>query len=435
MNRVLIASLLLLPGLASAAQFVPLGIGTWETYGQWNPSFEVRLEAIVPAGSSIGDVPFARPLPGGGYQFPDGSPVLPPTTWPGGFQRVLISDDGSKIAGYTDLSQRPIVQRIGPTGELEGPLQFTPRPFGGDPTLLTAIDMAADGSVYALSAFGGAVSRNVWFNRSEFLTLPPRGFGLDETLPPELDDWRDNGQRGLRAISGDGSVLVGTAFERLGFRWDDREGRFQVLEGMSSATDTSFDGSVVIGGPHRWTVDGGTELLGPEPTDEFTYEAIGVSADGDKVAGTMIVDGVASAFIWTAEGGIQPLAELPGTEASNVTAISADGNTVVGQASTAEGVVAFRWNAAAGMQSIESLLLDGGADLAGYSLTSRRGIQGVSGVSADGTVLVGTGKNSMGQEFSWLARAAIIPEPTALPLACMALIALATRRHRFVFYA
>jgi probable HAF family extracellular repeat protein len=87
---------------------------------------------------------------------------------------------------------------------------------------------------------------------------------------------------------------------------------------------------------------------------------------------------------------MQDLGTLGG-DSSWATGVSADGSVVVGSAYNAAGQIrAFRWTAARGMQDLGTL---GGSS------------SGATGVSADGSVVVGTADNAAGQlrAFRWTA--------------------------------
>jgi hypothetical protein len=93
------------------------------------------------------------------------------------------------------------------------------------------------------------------------------------------------------------------------------------------------------------------------------------------------------------------LGDLPGGGfGSSASDVSADGAVVVGQGTTALGAEAFVWEADTGMQRLADVLAGAGVDLAGWTLTS------ATGVSADGTTIVGTGLNAEGQVEAWRAR-------------------------------
>jgi uncharacterized membrane protein len=85
------------------------------------------------------------------------------------------------------------------------------------------------------------------------------------------------------------------------------------------------------------------------------------------------------------------LGDLPGGVArSDATAISGDGSRIVGRACTDLGDEAFIYDAAGGMRNLRKTLISVyglGDSLSTWVLTS------ASGISADGTVIVGNGTN------------------------------------------
>jgi probable HAF family extracellular repeat protein len=177
------------------------------------------------------------------------------------------------------------------------------------------------------------------------------------------------------------------------------------------ATGVSADGSVVVGRAanaagqrraFRWTAAAGMEDLGTLGGRES--EASGVSADGSVVVGWAdnaagqqrafrwtAAAGKWRAFRWTAARRMQDLGTLGGRE-SEAHGVSADGSVVVGSAHNAAGQRhAFRWTAAGGMQNLGTL--PGGCCSSAW------------GVSADGSVVVGYAQNAAGQwrAFRWTA--------------------------------
>ena len=92
-----------------------------------------------------------------------------------------------------------------------------------------------------------------------------------------------------------------------------------------------------------------------------------------------------------------------GSFSSNANGVSADGSVVVGSGFTASGPEAFIWDAINGMQNLQAVLEDQlGLDLTGWTLND------ASGVSADGTTIVGYGINPLGDTEAFIA---IIPTP------------------------
>lgn len=126
---------------------------------------------------------------------------------------------------------------------------------------------------------------------------------------------------------------------------------------QSFAWDVSADGSVVVGTswvqdgpffpPHavRW-VSGTVQDLGALNPNAHEAQALAVSDDGSKVVGwARGTSGFQRPFLWSATGGMQELANVPGSDAI-ATDISRDGSVIVGQFYVdAEGSWhAFRWS-------------------------------------------------------------------------------------------
>lgn len=193
-------------------------------------------------------------------------------------------------------------------------------------------------------------------------------------------------------VSADGRYVLGASSTSITghwapFRWSATGGREDLPTfGANYATSTaaSADGSVVVGTARisgftyigfRWTSAGGAHDLGAfGPGGTITHPS-DVSADGSVVVGSASIDGVGTyrAFRWTQRTGLVNLG-TGGGFASQATAVSDDGNVVVGFVSLhAGGYAAFRWTAANGMQLIPSNLSSWAA----------------FGVSGDGTIVVG----------------------------------------------
>jgi probable HAF family extracellular repeat protein len=98
------------------------------------------------------------------------------------------------------------------------------------------------------------------------------------------------------------------------------------------------------------------------------------------------------AFRWTQATGMVGLGDLPGSDfSSRATGVSADGSVVVGESDSANGLEAFRWTEGTGMVGL--------GYLPGGGFNSR-----ALGVSADGSVVVGISYSANGYEaeaFIW----------------------------------
>ncbi len=196
-----------------------------------------------------------------------------------------------------------------------------------------------------------------------------------------------------RAVSADGSVVVGTADDSNGnpraFRWTLATG-LQDLGTLggdgSEATDVSADGSVIVGWSDdnnsiyrafKWTAATGMQDLG---AGDYS-KAYGISNDGSAI----IVDIYPSAYRWTQSGGLQNLGTLGGAS-SSASDISADGSKICGVSYVSAGdPYAFRWVAGVGMEQIGTF----------YSFAR--------GISGDGNTVAGfeTGSAGIYKAFRW----------------------------------
>lgn len=243
------------------------------------------------------------------------------------------------------------------------------------------------------------------------------------------------------SISGDGSTVVGNLEvanevlvpglpEELGityiehtqtaFRWNINSAGVDLLP-FSNATDTSYDGSVVVGNNYRWTAAGGAQDLGG--LGSTGSAAFGVSADGTTVVGQSSGPNGAEAFRWTEATGIQGLGFLPATNnLSRASDVSADGSVVVGSGYGG----AFRWTPETGMVNLElvgllnepfhgqpnAISADGstvvGQSPVSWTWTEAGGLNylGVNmpayAASADGSVVVGGDQWSPSGGISWI---------------------------------
>lgn len=241
----------------------------------------------------------------------------------------------------------------------------------------------------------------------------------------------------MTASNSDGTVFVGYDFAGSGTRpfiWRPGGTPELLSSGFARTTAVSEDGSVVAGwtnsGAVRWT-PGGLVTLDDFPGGDSNGRAQGATLDGSIAVGYGITQDGRQAAFWNAAGEIQALPDLPGGavegRADDISAdgstivgwgvsengreavrwvnglaeglgdvpggdvfafsngVSADGNVVVGTGQDDDGFRAFVWTPANGMQSIETLVTDAGIDLEGLRLDQ------ATGVSADGTVIVGIG--------------------------------------------
>ncbi len=270
--------------------------------------------------------------------------------------------------------------------------------------------------------------------------LKPASIGLSTSfaavfgVPAMSNAGPANGFRGLgdlpggstetiaRAISADGTVVVGSAVSDIGrdsFRWTATGGMVGLGTAIpfpgtldTSASGVSADGSVLVGyraafstsvtnEAYRWTNTGGLEFLGDigEGDDHQTFvsAARDVSADGSIVVGRGTTGISPEPFRWSAEIGMVGLGDLPGgADWGFATGISAGGAVIVGKGWSGSGREAFRWTESDGMVGL--------GDLAGGDFGS-----GAEDVSADGSTIVGAGtSSSLDEAFIWTEESGMV---------------------------
>jgi hypothetical protein len=143
--------------------------------------------------------------------------------------------------------------------------------------------------------------------------------------------------------------------------------------------------------------------LGDLPGGRFKSLAFATTPDGGVIVGCSESAAGLEAFRWTAEGGMVALGDLPGGAfRSMALAVSADGNTILCAATTAAGEEYAVWTPGEGMRNLRERLIGlGVAEVRDWSLSGHHG-----GISADGGVLAGYGKNPSGNQEAWIARIA-----------------------------
>ena len=168
----------------------------------------------------------------------------------------------------------------------------------------------------------------------------------------------------------------------------------------SQANGISANGSVIVGTSSgingneafRWTEETGMVGVGFSINNQyFDSSAKDVSADGSVIVGRALNRGdgnrvYVNAFRWTQETGMVGLGTLTNDSfVSYGSGVSADGSVIVGGSFISSGgfqTKAFRWTQETGMVGLEA---PGG---------SYRGDSSAEAVSADGSVIVGSGSDS-----------------------------------------
>ncbi len=222
----------------------------------------------------------------------------------------------------------------------------------------------------------------------------------------------------VTSLTQDGSMAAGYCFgfqpyeSAPGFRWTRQTGRidFGLQPGMPIYTPAqAIDslGTTIVGRmidsamglpdyrAYRLVGGGLPQNLGMLPGETKSY-AEGVSGDGTVVVGWAehpvgpYTNAYGQAFRWTETGGMQGLGYTrPTGSLSKALAISRDGSTIIGTCQS-DGpfgdVEAFTWRAGEGMRVLPGLP---GAPYVWYEGHA---------VNADGTVVVGFGPNSSGEQ-------------------------------------
>jgi probable HAF family extracellular repeat protein len=120
--------------------------------------------------------------------------------------------------------------------------------------------------------------------------------------------------------------------------------------------------------------------------------------------------GLAGAPLAAEAGSFTGLGDLPGGSDSWASGVSADGSVVVGFGTDADGEKAFIWDPEHGMRDLFTVLVTeqglGGA-LTGWTLLE------ATAISADGRTIVGYGFNPAGQVEPWRVQLTPVPLPAA----------------------
>ena len=284
-----------------------------------------------------------------------------------------VSCDGSIIGGQSGSANEPqgilwINGQIVPAGFLAGP-------GAARSSLVNAI--SCDGSRFAGQATNAAGELEGFYaTLSESIPGVMQGIGFISGGPQNDSSVNAFTQDGSMVGRASWSNASGSGFDQ--FILSPAAGAMPTSLGLSqgfgaddSANAVTPDGSVIVGAV---TVpDGfGGEVLVPSRT----------------------VNGEVAALIPCEEG------------SGSATGVSADGRVMVGFNNCLGPNRAFIWDPISGYRLIEDVLRDAGALPAGYSLTI------ATGISADGTVVVG---NGVGPGFTPRGWVAVIPRTDGTP--------------------
>ena len=248
-------------------------------------------------------------------------------------------------------------------------------------------------NVYRLTALVITVLLGLWVSALNAATFTPLGFQTGGTTSFAFD------------VSGDGSTVVGYGGSTSGnqaFYWTSATGMMGSGVPSSFAYGVNQDGSVIVGSGSanssnamRWTVGAGVEDLGNYSGVGGFSVARGVSADGLTVAGQNTKQSTFGsrfdAMRWSGPAGsvvTTPLGFLPNPTQlfAGANDISADGLVIVGYSRSTVGQEGFRW------------IDDGNPSTADMS-SMGTATSFASAVSSDGRFAVGGGV--AGEAFLW----------------------------------
>jgi hypothetical protein len=206
----------------------------------------------------------------------------------------------------------------------------------------------------------------IWHSGSgpEYIPLPSGSYGSEG---------------GLMDSGGNTMIVNGDLVWRRG------QGYVATITGTNTLRAMSGDGSTVVGRTSssfaaRWTPTGGLQVI--QVPGAANSDAYAVSPDGSEIVGTMSTSGQSHAFIWDAQNGGRILTSLSGPALDVAAGISADGSVIVGSSNLGSTTQPVIWT-----PSGSSLLSDilHGAGI--HDLDSFAHLQAAA-VSTDGTRLL-----------------------------------------------
>ncbi len=212
------------------------------------------------------------------------------------------------------------------------------------------------------------------------------------------------------AVSADGSVILGTHLDEV-FRWTRALGAVTIVEPLAgddaiSALALSADGAKVLVQSYRkddsaarlvvWTEGSGTRVIENLP-GHANCQVTSKSTGGFAVGGYCADDSRDEPFVWAGQDNLValgPVDALGGYEPVEPSAVTADGSVAIGSTYEDRG---YRWTEANGFELLE--LPDGYTNGA------------PTGMSEDGSVVVGTMDGLARRAFLWSESAGVAVLP------------------------
>jgi hypothetical protein len=142
-----------------------------------------------------------------------------------------------------------------------------------------------------------------------------------------------------------------------------------------------------------WTPQEGIKGIG------IGAQTLKFSANGQILVGNIPTGGgLHNAFYYKAGYNMRKIKNLPGGFKSSASDTTEDGSVIVGYCELKDGKVAFIWDRLKRMRDLNVVLTDSGIDLKGWILAE------ATGISDDGTIIVGNGINPTGNKEAWIAK-------------------------------
>lgn len=259
--------------------------------------------------------------------------------------------------------------------------------------LPSAVSRSGDLVVGSAQALSGHFAAAIW--------SPAGGIRLLEPFSEASESW-------AWTVSADGNVIAGQVgdaaclWNRSGARTLiasakadlivkalTADGRKAFLSGHSSLFRDSLYVWTKRSGLARWT------LPAPVPTRSSINW---ISPDGETMVGET-GETPMRGFVWNRSRGVVLLKGFGGRKWASAAAATASGRVVVGWSGTKDEGDAFIWDAANGIRTMASYL----GHLRVKGLASWR-LRLVSGISGDGSVILGSGRSPVGRVESWIVR-------------------------------
>jgi hypothetical protein len=306
-------------------------------------------------------------------------------------QGTFLNSDGSiGAADAIDASFNP------QAFQWTAPSTHVTLPFMGTGTYMYSAGISNDGSVIA--GWGGTTSATTpqrldrWTSATGNTIVPlPAGISASASSVPDLQY--------SRALSGNGNFIIGNVPNasptNVGYRYDATTGISTDLGQMQAGN-----------GPHLMSIsDDGSVIIGYSAFDYPDF-----------------VNGQAG-FIWTQAGGFVSLGLLGGEgDVYLPRFLSGNGKVILGTDSGTN----FIWTVQTGMVNFNSYLTANGVNTLGMTGLT------FSGISDDGSTIVGMGTTSTGAHDGWILTISAVPEPGTSLMSGMFAAGIILRRRRML---